>query len=311
MKIVFMGTPHFAVPVLKELIKHHDVRLVVTQPDKPNKRGKKVTFSPIKDVAINNNIEVYQPEKIKTEKTVEKLKQYDADVFIVVAYGQILSEEVLSIPKKGSINIHGSILPKYRGPSPIHYAVLNGDTETGVTIMYMDKGMDTGDIIKVAKMPILQSDTTGTVHDKMCILGANTLIEVLKNIENGIIYREKQNNEEATYCKLLKKDEGKINFNNCSEDIVNHVRGMTPYPGAYMLIGDKKYKVAKVSISKFISNEKAGTVIKGAEDGEILIKTLDYDSCIKIEMIQKPSGKMLNVNEFIKGNKFEKGLLID
>ncbi len=308
MKIVFMGTPDFSVPVLKKLIEFHEVLLVVTQPDRPNKRGNKVTFSPIKNVAVENNIEVYQPDKIKTKEAVQKLKQYDADVFIVVAYGQILSEEVLNIPKKGSINIHGSILPKYRGPSPIHYAVLNGDEETGVTIMYMDKGMDTGDIIKIAKMPILKTDTTGTVHDKMCVLGADTLIEVLDDIANGIITRECQCNDDATYCKLLKKEEGKIDFNKTSNEIFNLVRGMTPYPSSYMVINEKKYKVAKVSISDFDSPAEPGTIVKGGGDGEILIKTLD--GCIKIEQLQKPGGKMLNYKEFIKGNKFEEQLKV-
>ncbi len=301
MKVVFMGTPDFSVPVLKRLIELHDVLLVVTQPDRPNKRGNKVAFSPIKKIAVENNIEVYQPEKIKTEEAVQKLKQYDADVFIVVAYGQILSTDVLNIPKKGCINIHGSILPKYRGPSPIHYAVLNGDEETGVTIMYMDKGMDTGDIIKIAKMPILKEDTTGTVHDKMCVLGADTLIEVLEDIKNGRIDREKQNDEAATYCKLLKKEEGEIDFSKTSNEIFNLVRGMTPYPSAYMIINDKKYKVAQVSISNFKSNCEVGTIVKNGDDGEILIKT--FDGCIKIEQIQKPGGKMLSAEEFIKGNK--------
>ncbi len=309
MKIIFMGTPEFSVPVLEKLIEHYEVTLVVTQPDKPNKRGKKITYSPIKEVAIKNNIEVYQPDKIKSDEAIKKLKDYDVDLFIVVAYGQILSEELLNIPKKGSINIHGSILPKYRGPSPIHYAVLNGDTETGVTIMYMDKGMDTGDMIKIAKMPILESDTTGTVHDKMCILGANTLIDVLKDIENGIINREKQKEEEATYCKLIKKEEGHIDFNKSSEEVFNLVRGMTPYPGAYIMVDSKKYKIAKVSKSNIVSNERPYTVIRGSEDGEIIVKT--KDGSIKIEMIQKPGGKMLDYREFIKGNKFDKGLIIE
>ncbi len=309
MKVVFMGTPEFSVPVLEKLIENHEVSLVVTQPDRPNKRGNKVSYSPIKEIAIKNNIEVYQPEKIKTNESVEKLKSYDADVFIVVAYGQILSQELLDIPKKGSINIHGSILPKYRGPSPIHYAVLNGDTETGVTIMYMDKGMDTGDIIKIAKMPILKEDTTGTVHDKMCILGAETLIDVLGDIENGIIKREKQKDEEATYCKLLKKEEGKINFNKSSEEIYNLVRGMTPYPGAYMMLDEKKYKISKVSMVDLKLEGKPSTIIKGSEEGEIIVKT--NDGCVKIESIQKPGGKMLSTNEFIKGNQINKGSLVN
>lgn len=301
MKVVFMGTPLFSVPTLEKLIENYEVVLVVTQPDKPNKRGNKVEFSPIKQIAIDNNIEVYQPNKIKTVESVEKLKRYDADVFIVVAYGQILSEELLKIPKFGCINIHGSILPKYRGPAPIHYSVLNGDAETGVTIMYMNKGMDTGDIIKIKKMPILDSDNTGTIHDKMCVLGADALIEVLNSIENGNIQTEKQNEAEATYCKLLQKEEGHLDFSKTSREVFNLVRGMTPHPSAYFIIDEKKYKVAKVSISKIYNDEKPSTVLKGSNEGEIIIKT--KDGSIKIDMIQKPGGKMIETSEFVKGNK--------
>ncbi len=305
MNIVFMGTPEFSVPTLNKLIENHNVQLVVTQPDKPNKRGNKVTFSPIKQVAEDNNIEVFQPAKIKTQEAVDKLKQYEAAVFIVVAYGQILSEEILNIPKYGCINIHGSILPKYRGPAPIHYSVLNGDTETGVTIMYMDKGMDTGDMIKIAKMPITDEDNTGDIHDKMCILGADTLIEVLDDIDKGIINREPQNNEEATYCHLLKKEEGHIDFSKTTREVLNLVRGMTPYPSAYAVLNDKKYKIAKVSISQFNCDAEVGTIVKSADEGEILVKC--NDGCVSIEKIQKPGGKMLPVKEFLKGNRVEKG----
>lgn len=300
MKIVFMGTPDFAVPSLEKLIKNHQVLLVITQPDKPNKRGKKIKFSPVKELALKNNIEVFQPESLKNEDTIIKLKNIKADLFIVIAYGQILSEEVLNIPTKGCINIHGSILPKYRGPAPIHYAVLNGDKETGVTVMYMDEGLDTGDILKIATLEILPCDTTGTLYDKMKELGSVALIETLSDIEQGNISKIKQNSNEATQTRKIKKEDGYLDFSKNAQEIYNTFRGVTPVPSAYILINNLKYKIGGMEI---IDTKEVSPYDIIINENELIIGC--KDKSIKINAIQKPSGKMLDIKDFLRGNKIK------
>ncbi len=315
MKIVFMGTPDFAVPSLEKLIEKHKVELIITQPDRPNRRGKKISFTPVKEIGLKNDIEIYQPKNLKGIDTIKKLKKINADVFIVIAYGQILSEEILQIPTYGCLNVHGSILPKYRGAAPIHYAVKNGDEETGVTIMYMDKGLDTGDIIKIGKMSISAKQNTGDVHDEMMELGSEVLLEVLEEIENGTVKRVKQNDEKATFTSKISKEEGHINFNKTSEEVLNLVRGMTPYPSAYTILNDKKYKIGEVEIVDDVelktieatNNSKTnGEIIKSEE--EIIVKC--KGGGIRVKKIQKPGSKMMLVKDFLRGNKIEKGTVL-
>ncbi len=302
MKIVFMGTPDFAVPSLERLIKHHDVVCVVTKMDKERGRGRKVQYSPIKEVAMENNIPVYQPKKIKDVESVEYLKQFDADLFIVIAYGQILSKELLDMPKKGCINIHGSILPKYRGAAPIHWAIINGETETGATVMYMDEGMDTGDIIKVAKMPITPTNTLGEVYEEMRHLGANALIEVLVDIEKGIINRTPQNDDEATIAPLIKKELGKIDFSNTTANIINLTRGLNPMPCTFFSYKDIVFKVHSASdaTKKIFDNHKNGTIVAYDKNNGLVIKT--GDGFISIDKIQKQGSKAMDIKNFINGN---------
>ncbi len=304
MKIVFMGTPEFAVPSLKALIEKHEVVHVVTQPDKKIGRGQKVAFSEVKQVAVENNIPVFQPEKIKDKESVEFLKTIDADLFIVIAYGQILSEELLYMKKYGSINVHGSILPHLRGPAPIHWSVINGETETGVTIMYMDKGMDTGDMIKVAKMPISEDATTGEIYDEMCVLGAKTLIEVLDDLEKGIVTRTKQDDEKATYAKFIEKELGHIDFNKDTKSVFDLIRGVTPSPSAYFFIDEVKYKIVKAE-KIFEKFENSGEVVVADGKNGFIISTLDGG--IKILEVQKQGSKAMDYKAFFNGNKLEIG----
>ena len=292
--VVFMGTPDFAVPVLEMLIEKTNVIMVVTQPDKIVGRKKEIKFSPVKEVAIKHNIEVFQPSKIRLD--YEPLKDLDIDLIVTCAFGQILPKEVLDLPKYGSINVHASILPKYRGSAPIEYAIMNGDKKTGVTIMYMDEGMDTGDIIKISKLPIEDNDTGGSIHDKLSILGKDTLECTLKDIFNGNITRIKQGDEFSIAPKITREDEH-IDFNNNGINIINKIRAFNPSPLANIIIDNKEIKVLdakfvkkdvnKVSEIVEIDKDKLGISCK---DGIIYLSTV------------KPMGKnIMDIKSFLNG----------
>ena len=292
--VVFMGTPEFAVPVLEMLIEKTNVIIIVTQPDKIVGRKKEIKFSPVKEVAIKHNIEVFQPSKIRLD--YEPLKDLDIDLIVTCAFGQILPKEVLDLPKYGSINVHASILPKYRGSAPIEYAIMNGDKKTGVTIMYMDEGMDTGDIIKISKLPIEDNDTGGSIHDKLSILGKDTLECTLKDIFNGNITRIKQGDEFSIAPKITREDEH-IDFNNNGINIINKIRAFNPSPLANIIIDNKEIKVLdakfvkkdvnKVSEIVEIDKDKLGISCK---DGIIYLSTV------------KPMGKnIMDIKSFLNG----------
>ena len=292
--VVFMGTPEFAVPVLEMLIEKTNVIMVVTQPDKIVGRKKEIKFSPVKEVAIKHNIEVFQPSKIRLD--YEPLKDLDIYLIVTCAFGQILPKEVLDLPKYGSINVHASILPKYRGSAPIEYAIMNGDKKTGVTIMYMDEGMDTGDIIKISKLSIEDNDTGGSIHDKLSILGKDTLECTLKDIFNGNITRIKQGDEFSIAPKITREDEH-IDFNNNGINIINKIRAFNPNPLANIIIDNKEIKVLaakfvkkdvnKVSEIVEIDKDKLGISCK---DGIIYLSTV------------KPMGKnIMDIKSFLNG----------
>ena len=292
--VVFMGTPEFAVPALEMLIEKTNVIMVVTQPDKIVGRKKEIKFSPVKEVAIKHNIEVFQPSKIRLD--YEPLKDLDIDLIVTCAFGQILPKEVLDLPKYGSINVHASILPKYRGSAPIEYAIMNGDKKTGVTIMYMDEGMDTGDIIKISKLSIEDNDTGGSIHDKLSILGKDTLECTLKDIFNGNITRIKQGDEFSIAPKITREDEH-IDFNNNGINIINKIRAFNPSPLANIIIDNKEIKVLdakfvkkdvnKVSEIVEIDKDKLGISCK---DGIIYLSTV------------KPMGKnIMDIKSFLNG----------
>lgn len=305
MKIIFMGTPDFARTSLEALIENkYEVALVITQPDKEKGRGKKIQMCEVKEYAIEKNIEVYQPKRIKTPDAIEYIKSFEPDVIVVVAYGQILSKEILEIPKFGAINVHGSLLPKYRGAAPIHWAIINGEEKTGVTTMYMSEGLDTGDMILKKEIKINDDDITGDLYPAIATLGAKTLVETLRYIEKGEIFREKQDDALSSYAPLLSKEDGHINFNKTSKEIKNLVRGLNPWPSAYTLINEDTLKILECDIYKIFDTGKTGEVVEINKDS-FAIKT--EDSSILIKKIQKQGKKPMDTASFLLGYKINIG----
>ncbi|MCQ2976752.1 MAG: methionyl-tRNA formyltransferase [archaeon] len=310
MKIVFMGTPDFAAKSLEKLIdSKHEIALVVTKEDKPANRGYELQMTPVKKLALENNIEVITPSKVKgNDELFEKLKNIEADVFCVVAYGKILPKNILDLPKKGCVNVHGSLLPKYRGAAPIQFAVINGDEKTGVTTMYMDEGVDTGDILKVSEYAITDEDTAETVFDKLADMGGDLLVDTLNAIEDGTVTRTKQNEDEATHCGMLTKKDGEINFDMETKKLFSFVRGMTPWPSAYTYLDGKMLKV--LDLKKVLdenSNAVPGTVISTSDDG-VLVKT--NDGAILITKLQLEGKKAMDAGDFLRGRKIPDGTLL-
>jgi methionyl-tRNA formyltransferase len=298
-KTIFMGTPDFAVPILNTLIQNTEVVLVVSQPDAYVGRKKILTSSPVKKCALEHNIPVFTPSKIRED--FEELKKYDADLIVTCAYGQIVPVEVLEIPKLGCINVHASILPKYRGGAPIHHAIINGETETGITIMYMDKGMDTGDIISIKSIPIKEDDTVETMHDKLSVIGASLLEETLPSIINGTNKRIKQNEEEATYAPTIKRKDEHLDFNLTAKEIYNKVRGLNSWPLANIIIDNEEIKVIEGYIGE--ETKKDAGIISDIRKDAIGISCSD-----KIYYITKlkPFGKKaMFTKDYLNGVKKE------
>ncbi len=299
MRVIFMGTPDFAVPTLEKIIEAgHNVVAVVTQPDKPRNRGMQMQESPVKEIAKKHNIPVLQPEKIRKDKEfLEKIKELNADVSVVVAFGQILPKSVLETPKYGSINVHGSILPKYRGAAPIQWSVINGDEIAGVTTMYMDEGLDTGDMIFKEETKIGEEETAGELYERLKVMGAELLIKTLSAIENGDAPREKQVGE-SSYAPMLTKETGVIDWQKSSKEIDALVRGVNPWPSASAEICGKKFKIHKVKIS----NEKGnpGEVILADDKSGLVIGT--KDGAIELLEIQPENKKKMSAKDYLRGN---------
>ncbi len=307
MKIVFMGTPDFAEKSLKAVYeKKHNILCVVTNPDKPKGRGMKLTPSPVKQYALENNISVIQPQTIKGNvEFIQKLKDLNPDVICVVAYGKLLPQEILEIPRYGCINVHASLLPKYRGAAPIQWAILNGDKVTGVTTMFMDKGMDTGDIILKQEVEIGENETTGELWDRLALLGGNLLVDTLEQIEKGIAPRQKQG-ENFSIAPMLSKDMAKISWEEQTAiQIKNLVRGLNPIMGAYTFLNDRKIKFWKVSVEENINNKEIpnGTIV-GNEKG-LLIKT--KEGLLRVLEIQGENAKRMSIQEYLRGNPIKVG----
>lgn len=299
--IVFMGTPDFSVPVLKMLIENTNVLLVVTQPDKIVGKDKTVSFNPVKKLALEENIPVFQPMRIR--KDFEKLKNLDIDLIVTCAYGQIIPKEVLDMPKYGCINVHASILPKYRGSAPIQWCLFNNDDVTGVTIMYMDEGMDTGDIIKIKEIPILDSDNVGTLHDKLSKLGCDLLLEVLPTIFNKTNDRIKQGNY-YTMAPMIKREDERLDFNEEGKKIIGKIKGLNPWPLANIIINNQEIKVLE---AEFVQKKVDNTGIIKEIDKKNLGITCK-DGIIYLKKI-KPSGKkVMEINSFLNGIDKEKYL---
>ena len=308
MKVIFMGTPDFASESLKNLYEAgHEILAVVTNPDRPKGRGMKVIASPVKQYAIEKNLKIYQPEKVrKNQEFIDEIKSLNPDVICVVAYGKILPKEILEIPHLGCINVHASLLPKYRGSAPIQWAVLNGEKETGVTTMYMDIGMDTGDMILKEKVQIGEDETTGELWDRLSKIGGKLLVETLKQIEEGTAPREKQS-EDFTMAPMLDKKMAKIDWENqTASQIKNLVRGLNPIMGAYTFFKDKKIKFWKVDVAKNIGltedMEKLANgvvVLSDSKDG-LYIKT--KNGILKDLEIQGENARRMPIADFLRGN---------
>lgn len=312
LKIVFMGTPEFAKVSLQKLLdEKYNVVGVFCQPDKPSGRGMKLKEPEVKVLAKEYGIEVYQPVRLKeNEEVKEMLNKLNPDLIVVVAYGKILPKYILDFPKYGCINVHGSILPKYRGAAPIQWAIINGEKTTGITTMYMDQGMDTGDMIDKAELDIEDEDTYGTLHDKLAILGSDLLDKTLKSLLDEAITREKQP-EEFTLAPMLDRENTKIDFNKKAEDIVNLVRGTNPFPTSFCnMNGDilKIYKAHKVDIEneEEYSSCKIGEVIQiNAKRNEIIVKL--KDGFLSIDELKAPGAKQMSSGDFARGNKIKIG----
>ena len=299
MKLIFMGTPDFAVTSLKEIVSaNHEVLYVITNPDRPSGRGMKLKPSPIKEFAIKQGLEVLQPEKIKKKSFREFLEKSKPDICVVAAYGQILTSKLLAMPKYGCINIHASLLPAYRGASPINWAIVNGEKYSGITIMQMDRGMDTGDILVQDKVAIEPFDNAGDLHDKLAVLGSKLCVNALNMIEKGTVVSKKQTDSEASYAPILKKKDGKIDWHMQAEQINNRIRGLYPWPGSFTVLNGKDIKIHKVMNLKELANNTAGTIKRITQAG---IDVNCGKGVLRILVLQLPGKKKMNVRDYLSG----------
>lgn len=312
MKIVFMGTPDFAEKSLEAVYNAgHEILAVVTNPDRPKGRGMKRGASPVKEFAISKDLKIYQPEKVrKNVEFIEEIKELKPDVICVVAYGKILPKEILEIPKEGCINVHGSLLPKYRGAAPIQWAVINGEKKTGVTTMYMDVGMDTGDMILKEETEIEPDETTGELWDRLAKIGADLLVKTLEQIENKTAPRISQG-EDFSMAPMLDKEMSKIDWESkTAQEIKNLVRGLNPIMGTYSYLNGKKIKIWKVDVVEADNeNVKNGTVLKSDSKDGLYIKA--KDGVIKVLEIQGENAKRMNIQDFLRGNQIEVGSIFE
>ena len=304
LRLIFMGTPRFAVPILEALLQSEDeVLAVVTQPDKPAGRGKKLTPPPVKQLAQRHGLLVFQPEKIKEPSFLEELKALHPDVIVVAAYGKILPKEVLEIPKFGCINVHASLLPKFRGAAPINWAIISGEKETGVTIMQMDEGMDTGDILLQEKIDIAPEETAGTLHDKLSLLGARLIVEALKLLKEGRLAPRKQPEEGVSYAPVLKKEDGFLDFSRSAEELSRLIRGLDPWPTAYTRFRGKLLKLFRPKVLDQVSSAPPGTIVDLKEG--LIIAT--GKGLLKIEEVQPEGKRRMKAEDFIRGWRPEVG----
>ncbi len=310
MKIIFMGTPQFAVPTLQTIRDAgHEIGFVVTQPDRKRNRGAKVTYSSIKEKALELGLSILQPEKIRLDVSViDQIKEYTPDIIVVVAYGQILSEEILSIPKHGCVNVHASLLPRWRGASPIHHAILSGDEVTGVTIMKMDEGLDTGDMLSKAELKI-ECKTFEDIHDELSNLGASLLVKTLPQIEQNRFNPERQNEEFVTYANLISKDDGKIDFTNTPIEIDRRVRALQLWPGTYCQYEGEVMKLCEVrpKSTEIDSLEPYGTIYE--------VRKSSFDiicggGILEVNSIQMPGKRKMSVEDYLKGNKIKEKYIL-
>ncbi len=306
-KIVFMGTPDFAVPSLKALNNDYEVLLVVTQPDRPKGRGRKVVYPPVKEAAIELGYEIIQPVSVNTIEFYGKVAALCPDFFVVIAYGHILPKNILAIPRKGAVNLHASLLPKYRGPAPIQWAIINREKKTGITAMLMDEGLDTGDILLRSEINISSKDTFSMLHDRLSLEASGLLIKTLSGMETNTIKPIPQDNSLATYAPLLKKNNGHINWSKSAEEIEAFIRGINPWPGAFTMNGDKRLKIFDADVISSITREIPGTVV-GETREHLFVATAK--GILSINEIQEESGKRHYIKEYLCGCNIASGTVL-
>ena len=315
MKIVFMGTPAFAVPSLKMLVEEgYNVVAVLTQPDRPQGRKKTLTPSPVKEAALALGLPVLQPERLRREEAVAELAAYEPELIVTAAYGQILSKAVLELPARGCVNVHGSLLPKYRGGAPIQRSVINGEKMTGVTLMYMAEGLDTGDMISNVEVPIEEDDTAGTLFEKLSLAGRDLLKAEMPRLVNGPVQAIPQDDSQATYAPNLKRDDERIDWNAGSKDIYNRIRGLVPFSGVFTLWNEETFKVwaaanpsVENDVQGQISGEVPGTVLSLNERG-VLVKT--GDGVILLTSVQPAGKKAMSASDFARGGSMKPGTVL-
>lgn len=310
MKIVFMGTPDFSVGALEALVAAgHEITAVVTQPDKAKGRSGQMQFPPVKECALKYNIPVFQPVKIKQPEAVEKLAGYEADVFVVAAFGQILSREILEMPRLGCVNIHASLLPKYRGASPINHCIINGDKETGVTIMQMNEGVDEGDILSQAKVAIAEDETAESLFEKLSRTGAQLIVDTLARLERGEITPVPQNDAESSHTGMMKKSFGEIDWSKSAQEIERLVRGLNSWPSAYTYINGKSVKLWKcrVTDADFDGTDKSGEIISVTKDKA---EVACGKGILSICELQLEGKKRMDIKTFLLGNRLSEGMCL-
>ena len=305
MRIIFMGTPDFSVGTLEALVEAgHEVCLVVTQPDKPKGRGKEMQYTPVKEAALKHGIEVYQPRRIREAECGEILRQYNADIMVVIAFGQIIPKEILEMVPYGCVNVHASLLPKYRGAAPIQWSIIDGEAVTGVTTMQMDEGLDTGDMLLKTEVPITAEETGESLHDKLAKAGAALCVETLAKLQEGSIVPKKQGESPTAYAKMLDKKLGNIDWTKSAVEIERLVRGLNSWPSAYTYWNKKVVKIWKASVTDEKSNEQAGTVVKVEKDG-FYVQT--GNGLLKVLELQIPGKKRMDAGAFLRGYTIEPG----
>lgn len=307
MKLVFMGTPDFAVPTLKSLIESdHEVVAVITQPDKPKGRGKEMQPTPVKAAALEAGLPVYQPLRVRDEAFVAQLAAWQPDAIIVAAFGQLLPKSIIDMPTYGCINVHASLLPKYRGAAPIQWAVINGEKESGVTAMLMNEGLDTGDMLKKVAVPLEEKETGDSLHDKLCVLGGDLILSVLEELEEGTAVRTPQKDEESCYAKMLKKEMGSIDFSMPAEKIERLIRGLNSWPSAYTHVNGKTLKIWEAEVLDKEYDGVCGEIVELTKDS-LLVKT--GRGTLSLTEVQLEGKKRMEVDAFLRGYPLEKGML--
>lgn len=317
MRVIFMGTPDFSVGTLEALVAAgHDVCLAVTQPDKPKGRGGRMQYTPVKEKAMFYGIPVYQPKKVRDPECVEELRKYNADVIVVVAFGQILPKSVLEMTPYGCINVHASLLPKYRGAAPIQWAIIEGESVTGVTTMQMDEGLDTGDMIMKTEVPIADDETGETLHDKLAAAGADLCVETLKALEEGTAKREKQGESPTAYAKMLTKELGNIDWTQPAVKIERLIRGLNSWPGTYSRWEGKVMKIWRAEVvrdGEVTADSRTGKMPAGVLPGMVTaVGKNDFevqtgDGVLRIQEVQMPGKKRMDTGAFLRGNSMEPG----